>query len=155
MVESNRTSQTANKRSNNTREETARPQQWQPASLLPTPEAEDGFEFRWVRKDLLGKEDPTNVSRKVREGWEFCRLKDYPGMELAVDSSSRSSGMVESGGLVLCKMPSELVASRNDYFKGRTQAQSQSVDNNFMRENDERMPLFSDKKSKVSFGRGD
>ena len=141
-------------RSNSTREEAARPKQWQPASLLPTPVAEEGFGFRWIRKDLMGKEDPTNVSRKIREGWEFCRLKDYPEMEHAVDSSARSSGMIETGGLVLCKMPIEMVQQREAYYRNRTAAQASSVDNNFMRENDARMPLFKDKKSDVTFGRG-
>jgi hypothetical protein len=29
-----------------------------------------------------------------------------------------------------------------------------AVDNNFMRESDARMPLFAEKRSKVSFGKG-
>jgi hypothetical protein len=43
---------------------------------------------------------------------------------------------------------------RTAYYAKQNQAQMDSVDNNFLRESDPRMPLFSDKKSKVTFGSG-
>ena len=58
------------------------------------------------------------------------------------------------GGLMLCKAPEEMVAERNDYYKQQTAAQMQSVDNNLMRESDPRMPIFNDRKSTVTFGKG-
>jgi hypothetical protein len=58
------------------------------------------------------------------------------------------------GGLMLCKAPKELVEERNDYFGEQSKAQINSVDNNLMRENDPRMPLFNDRQSKVTFGNG-
>jgi len=59
----------------------------------------------------------------------------------------------EVGGLLLCKMPQEMVDQRNEYFKEKARAQEQAVDNNLMRQNDPRMPLFSDKKSTVTKGK--
>jgi hypothetical protein len=58
------------------------------------------------------------------------------------------------GGLLLCKAPIEMVDERNDYFQQQTDGQMSSVDNNLMRENDPRMPLFNDRKTKVTFGKG-
>jgi len=58
------------------------------------------------------------------------------------------------GGLMLCKAPAELVEERNDYYNHQTRSQMESVDNNLMRENDPRMPLFNDRKTKVTFGNG-
>jgi hypothetical protein len=55
---------------------------------------------------------------------------------------------------MLCKAPVELVDERTDYYKQQTDNQMNSVDNNFMRENDPRMPLFNERKSKVTFGKG-
>ena len=49
------------------RDTEVRTKQWQPASLLPTPDPEDGYTFRWVRKTMLGIDDPSNFSRKVRD----------------------------------------------------------------------------------------
>lgn len=134
---------------------TERPKTWQPASLLPDPTPIEGMKFRWVRKEILGKPDPTNFSKKIREGWEPCKIEDHPELALHVDREAAAAGMVEVGGLILCKAPEELVGERNDYYDQKTQAQMQTVDNNMMRENDPRMPtLFKERDSKVSFGNG-
>jgi hypothetical protein len=58
------------------------------------------------------------------------------------------------GGLLLCKAPREMVEERNSYFVDQSTAQMRSVDNNLMRENDPRMPIFNDRKTKVTFGKG-
>lgn len=55
---------------------------------------------------------------------------------------------------MLCKAPIELKEERTAYFKSQTDNQMRSVDNNLMRENDPRMPLFNDRKTKVTFGKG-
>jgi hypothetical protein len=47
-----------------------------------------------------------------------------------------------------------MVDERNAYYNQQSQSQMASVDNNLMRENDPRMPLFNDRKSKVTFGKG-
>jgi len=47
-----------------------------------------------------------------------------------------------------------MVQSRNEWFQNQAQSQTEAVDNNFMRANDARMPLFADKRSGVSFGKG-
>ena len=61
---------------------------------------------------------------------------------------------VEIGGLVLCKAPEELMKQRAAFYAKQTQAQAEAVDNNLMRQNDARMPLFAEKRSSTSFGRG-
>jgi hypothetical protein len=43
---------------------------------------------------------------------------------------------------------------RKAYYRKQTKDNMEAVDNTFMRENDPRMPLFSEKKSKTSFGKG-
>jgi len=55
---------------------------------------------------------------------------------------------------MLCKQPSEQAKARDEYFNKQAQNQMDSVDNHFMRNNDPRMPLFSDRKSTVSRGSG-
>ncbi len=136
------------------RETDSRPKLWQPADLLPAPTPQPGFEFRWVRKSMLGVDDPTNTSRSFREGWEPCRLEDHPELALSVDRDAKNSGLVEVGGLILCKMPEEMALARSAHYQNAAQHQQDAVDNNLMRENDPRMPLFKDSKSSVSFGRG-
>ena len=47
-----------------------------------------------------------------------------------------------------------MVDQRNAYYQQKAKDQEQAVDNSLMRQNDPRMPLFSDKKSTTSFGKG-
>lgn len=137
-----------------TREETKRVESWAPASTLPEPDKLPGYAYRWVRVSSLGQNDPRNISSKLREGWEPVRIEEQPRFKLLVDPDSRFKDNVEVAGLLLCKAPEELMKQRKDYYSRKNQAQMESVDNNFMRENDARMPLFRERKSTTSFGNG-
>jgi len=131
-----------------------RPKTWQPASTLPEPDKQPGYAYRWIRVSIVGQADASNVSSKLREGWEPVRVEEQPQFKMLVDPNSRFKDNIEVAGLLLCKIPEELMTQRREYFAKKNRAQIESVDNNFMRENDPRMPLYSEKKSKTSFGRG-
>jgi len=131
-----------------------RPKQWAPAELLPEPDKQPGFAYRWIRVATLDKADPRNFSAKMREGWEPVKVSEQPKFQLLIDPNSRFKDNIEIGGLVLCKTPEEFVKQRNNYYVDQTQAQTTAIDNSFMRENDARMPLFSERKSSTSFGKG-
>lgn len=137
-----------------TRTQLERPKQWAPAELLPEPDKQPGFAYRWIRVSTLDKADPRNLSAKLREGWEPVKVSEQPKFQLLIDPNSRFKDNIEIGGLVLCKTPQEFVEQRNNYYADQTQAQTTAIDNSFMRESDSRMPLFSEKKSSTSFGKG-
>ena len=141
-------------RSLETRTETLRPQQWAPAELLPEPDKQPGFAYRWIRVSTLNNADPRNLSAKLREGWEPVKLQEQPKFQLLIDPNSRFKDNVEVGGLLLCKTPLEFVDQRNEYYSKQADGQMQAVDNNLMRQNDPRMPLFNERKSTASFGKG-
>jgi hypothetical protein len=137
-----------------TRETVERPKQWMPAELLPEPRKIPGYQYRWIRVATLGAADPRNVSGKMREGWETVPLEEQPEMQLLVDPNSRFKDNIEIGGLLLCKTPKEFVEQRNNHYSQQANAQMDAVDNSLMRQSDPRMPLFNEKKSTVSFGKG-
>lgn len=141
-------------REQTTREKTVRKRSWQRPEVLPNPEPEEGYKFHWVRVSTQGQTDATNVSSKLREGWEPVKASDHPEITMVSVENERFKDNVVIGGLMLCKAPVELVEERNDYYNQQTKAQMQSVDNNLMRENDPRMPLFNERKTKVTFGKG-
>jgi len=141
-------------RSTETRVTAERPKQWAPAELLPEPDKQAGFAYRWIRVSMLNNADPRNLSAKLREGWEPVRAEEQPALQLLVDPNSRFKDNIEVGGLLLCKTPIEFVEQRNQHFQKLTDDQTAAVDNSLMRANDPRMPLFNDKKSSVSFGKG-
>jgi hypothetical protein len=138
----------------NTREKVARKRSWAPPELLPTPKPEEGYTYHWVRISTRGEADPMNVSSKLREGWEPVKASDHPEVHVMTVEDERFKDNVVIGGLMLCKAPKEFVEDRNAYYLNQASAQINSVDNNFMRENDPRMPLFSERKTTVSFGKG-
>jgi len=144
-----------NDRSLETREKYVRPENWRPPQLLPEPKQESGYKYRWIRVSTLGQSDPVNVSAKLREGWEPVRATDHPEMQLYLDSDNqRFKDNIVVGGLMLCKTPTDFVDQRNAFYGKQTEGQMQAVDNSFMRENDPRMPLFKERSSKTTFGRG-
>ena len=137
----------------NTREFAERPKQWMPPKLLPDPNPEEGYAFRWIRIASLGKDDPTNYSSKLAEGWEPVKASDHPEIRLFNASAAKFPDSIEVGGLLLCKTPVEFTGQRDSYYRQQAESQMQSVDNTFMRENDPRMPMFKERKSTVSFGK--
>jgi hypothetical protein len=137
-----------------TRQQDARPQQWKQPELLPEPDKQAGYSYRWIRVAILGNADPRNISAKMREGWEPVRVEEQPKFQLLVDPNSRFKDNIEIGGLLLCKTPDEFVEQRNSYYQKQADAQMMAVDNALMRQSDPRMPLFNEGKSTTSFGKG-
>jgi hypothetical protein len=131
-----------------------RPKQWTPPELLPEPDKQPGFDYRWIRVSTLNQSDARNLSAKIREGWEPVKIEEQPKFQLLVDPNSRFKTEIEIGGLLLCKTPSDFVKQRSAYYQKQTEAQTLAVDNNLMRQNDPRMPLFNERKSSTSFGKG-
>ena len=137
-----------------TRQTTMRPTAWRAPETLPTPDPRPGWSHRWVRTSTMGTADPGNISSKLREGYEPCKAEEYPEMMMHASTEGRFKGNIEVGGLLLCRIPSEFMEQRSKHYEDQNRAQVESVDNNFLRESNPKMPLFSEKKSKVTFGSG-
>jgi hypothetical protein len=131
-----------------------RPKQWQQPDLLPEPDKNPEYAYRWIRVSTLNNADPRNLSAKLREGWEPVSIEEQPKFRLLADPMSRYKDNIEIGGLLLCKTPLDFVRQRNEFYSKQTLAQTDAVDNNLMRQSDPRMPLFKERKSTASFGKG-
>jgi hypothetical protein len=143
-------------RDKETREAEKREQSWKPSSLLPVPLPQPGYAFRWIRTSSFGTPDNKNVSSRIREGWEPVKAADHPELQIMSDRDSRFPDGVEVGGLLLCKTAVENVTARTKYYEKRAADQMSSVDNNYLRENDPRMPLLRpERKSRTTFGSGE
>ena len=137
-----------------TREMKERPKQWMPPELLPEPDKQAGYSYRWIRVSTLTNADPRNISAKLREGWEPVSIEEQPKFRLLANTDGKFKDNIEIGGLLLCKTPTEFVEQRTKYYDNQTQAQTDAVDNNLMRQSDPRMPLFKENKSTTTFGKG-
>ena len=137
-----------------TRATSERPKQWAPAELLPEPDKQAGYAYRWIRTSTLNQADPRNLSGKLREGWEPVAIEEQPKFQLLVDPNSRFKDNIEIGGLLLCKTPEEFVEQRNKHYRIQAENQMDAVDSSLMRQSDPRMPLFKESKSTTTFGKG-
>mgnify|MGYP006273160129 FL=1 len=137
-----------------TRAVAQRPTSWRPPETLPTPDDRPDWRHRWVRISVMGQSDPSNISSKLREGYEPCKAEDYPELMMHASVEGRFKGGIEIGGMLLCRIPQEFMVQRAKHYENQNRAQVESVDNNFLRESDPRMPLYVEKKSKVTFGSG-
>jgi hypothetical protein len=134
------------------REFSERPKQWAPPELLPEPDKQAGFEYRWIRVSMLNQADPRNLSSKMREGWEPVMSEEQPKYKLLASRDGQFKDNIEIGGLLLCKRPEEFGQQQAAYYADMTKQQAEAVDNNLMRQSDARMPIFKEGKSTTSKG---
>ena len=133
-------------RTEESREATKRKVTWTRPNSIPAPEPKPGVEYRWIRTSTLGQADMTNVSSKFREGWEPVKAEDHPELKVLTDVDSKFKGNVEVGGLLLCKNSTENMDARREHYKEKNDQQIASVDNNYLRESDSRMPVLRPEK---------
>ena len=144
-----------NSRSAETRNSQTRRTPWAPPSMLDAPEPPPGYQFRWIREATRGQDDKSNMSKRIREGYEPVRAEDFPEFEAPTIDSGSNSGVIGVGGLILAKVPVETADERTAYFQGQAKSAMDGVDHNFMRESDPRMPIKDSdiqRSSKVAFG---
>lgn len=134
-------------RETETRIAAERPDRWRPAQLLPDPNPEPGYVFRWIRVSMMGQDDPKNISTSFAEGWEPVKASMHPEIKLFNLGSARIPDSIEVGGLVLCKIPEEFMQQRDMHFRDKTEREMQSIDSQFMAQSDPRMPLFKNRES--------
>lgn len=137
-------------RSLDTREASERKRSWTAPSILPDILPRDGWVHKWVRTDLRAVPDKPTYSKRLREGWEPIDLADYP--ELQAYADHKVSGHVEVGGLIACRMPAEMVAQRNDYYRGISRQQETSAEEHYMRDSNELIKKIASNTRRVVFG---
>jgi hypothetical protein len=131
---------------------------WTPPSSLDAPPAPDGFVHRWIRVESMGFQDTANVSKKMREGWEFVKAEEIKNLigkhHYPVIHEGRYAGLIGVAGLVLARIPEEIAKSRAEYFRGITRDRLKAMDNDLMKEQRPEMPINISRQSRVTFGGG-
>ena len=141
-------------RAEETRTKSERPKVWRPPSTLDAPPPPEGFVHRWIRYETNGFDDRKNMSARLREGYELVRADEYPERDdLPSIQDGKHAGVIAVGGLVLARIPKELVEQRSAYYRRMTTDQITAVDNDMMRENNPNMPIQKpERQSRVTFG---
>ena len=139
-------------RESNSRVKETRKKDWTPPSSLDAPQPPPGYKYRWIRESILGQDDKTNMSKRIREGFEPVRAETHPEFQGPTIEDGKHAGVIGVGGLVLARIPKETVSQRSAYFRGQTQDQMDAVDNDLMREEHPSMPISQERQSRVEFG---
>ena len=139
-------------RASQTRAKTAKKTVWTPPSSLDAPPAPDGFHHRWIRSETMGFDDTKNMAGKLRSGYELVRADEYPDQDYPVLDQGKYKGVIGVGGLLLARISTELVKSREEYFNKLTKARDEAVDNDLMKEQHPGMPINNDRQTRVTFG---
>ena len=139
-------------RASQTRAKTEKPKVWTPPSSLDAPPAPDGFHHRWIRAESMGFDDTKNMAGKLRSGYELVRADEYPGSNYPVMTEGKYKGIIGVGGLLLARIPVEIVKSRDEYFKKITQDRDTAVEQDLMKEQHPSMPINADRQTRVTFG---
>ena len=139
-------------RASQTREKTSRKKVWTPPSSLDAPPCPDGYHQRWIRAETMGFDDTKNMAGKIRSGYELVRADEYPGQDYPVLSEGKYKGVIGVGGLLLARISTELVKSRDEYFNKITQDKDTAVEQDLMKEQHPSMPINAERQTRVTFG---
>ena len=139
-------------RASQTREKTSQKKVWTPPSSLDAPPAPDGYHHRWIRAETMGFDDTKNMAGRIRSGYELVRADAYPGSQYPTVTEGKYKGVIGVGGLLLAKVPIEIVKSREEYFNSMTQDANDAIENDLMKEQHPGMPINAERQSRVTFG---
>jgi hypothetical protein len=99
-------------------------------------------------------DDRTNISGKLREGYELVRGDEYPDYHVPTMEDGRHAGVISVGGLLLARIPLETLEERSAYYQRRANDQLQAADNELMKSNAHHSMTIDrpTRRSRVSFG---
>ena len=139
-------------RASQTRVKEDRKKVWSPPSSLDAPPAPSGFKHRWLRAESMGFDDSSNMSAKLRSGYELVRADQYPDTDYPSVQTGKYQGVIGVGGPLLARIPDEIVESRKDYFAKQVEDKNNAIDNDLMKEQHPSMPINNDRQTRVTFG---
>ena len=125
---------------------------WTPPSSLDAPPTPDGYKHRWIRAESMCFDDSSNMSAKLRSGFELVRADEYSEIDYPTIVDGKYKGVIGVGGLLLARIPEEIVKSREEYFRQQTQDRNDAIENDLMKEQHPSMPINSDRQTRVTFG---
>ncbi len=99
---------------------------WSPSNLGDVQNKEDGFRYRWARKD----ED--NLAKKREEGWEFVSAVNNPKTK-GIHPDSRPdephpiTSNIERRDSVLMRLDEETGLARDEFINAKTNRSTQAL----------------------------
>ena len=146
-------------RENNAREEVEYTFEEQDALHIPDAVlnrfASERMTLGWLRMTLKGVDDVKHLGKKMQEGWVFVDLAEVPEMSATsvVRDEGRYAGVVCRGDVGLAKIPTGKYEARGKFYRDKSKAMNEAIEAQLMGNNNSRMPISNNSKSKVVTGR--
>jgi len=80
------------------------------------------------------------------------RADQYPDTDYPSVQTGKYQGVIGVGGLLLARIPEEIVESRKNYFAKQVEDKNNAIDNDLMKEQHPSMPINNDRQTRVTFG---
>ena len=125
---------------------------WTPPTSLDAPPAPKGYRHQWIRAEILGHQDKSNVARNIREGYELVRADEYPDSDFPSMDTGRYAGVIGVGGLLLARIPEEIALQIDAYYQKQTDAKEEAVNTNLLKEQHPSMRFSKEADTRVTFG---
>jgi hypothetical protein len=123
---------------------------WVRPTSLDAPPPRPGFVQRWIRVGMNGKDDPTNTSRKFREGWKPRPASSIPASYHAPTIQHGNwSGCIGVEGMLLCEMPEKMREKRNEHYRQKTDHATNAVAQELQRQSRPGMEITQERKSEA------
>jgi hypothetical protein len=124
-----------------------------------------GYVFRWIAVEIEGKDHRKNISKKLRDGWEWVYTSDIEELRDLVDSRTIGSDrkkVITVGDVALAKKPIAQAELRRKYYEDMALDQERAMlgkaregDGGVSRSKLEHYtPLEINTKSETTFGDG-
>ena len=139
-------------RASQTRSKTETKKVWTPPTSLDAPPAPKGYRHQWIRAEILGHQDTSNIARNLREGYELVRADEYPDQDFPSMNEGRYAGMIGVGGLLLARIPEEIALQIDEYYAKQTQNKEEAINNNLLKEQHPSMRFSKEADTRVTFG---
>lgn len=123
---------------------------WVRPSSLEAPPARPGFAQRWIRVAFKNEDDPTNSSRRFREGWKPRPADTVPPSYQAPSiAHGKWAGAIGVEGMVLCEMPKPMRDKRTKYFADETRRITDAIEGELQAQSRPGMEITQQRVSKV------
>ena len=123
---------------------------WSRPTSLDAPAPRPGFAQRWIRVAVGNEADPTNTSRKFREGWK-PRPADTVGsaFQMPTISHGKWAGAIGVEGSILCEMPKRLKQKRDDAYSKKTADVTEAIERELQAQSRPGMEITQTRKSRL------
>jgi hypothetical protein len=100
----------------------------------------------------MGFDDTKNMAGKIRSGYELVRADEYPESSYPTVNEGKYKGVIGVGGLLLSRIPDELVKARDEYFRKMTQDKDDAIESDLLKDQHPSMPINAERQTRVTFG---